>query len=68
MENTLAIYVESLNEHWDMPDPLALKWTEYEKDHPLAGDNSNADSLHTAWFNTLSPEEQSQITRKKAKD
>lgn len=66
MENTLSIYVESLHEHWDMPDNLALKWNEYEAEHPVAGDNHDADSIHTAWFNTLTPHEQAQITRKKA--
>ena len=68
MENTLSIYVASLAEHWDMPDSLALKWEEYEKEHPIAGDNHNADSLHTAWFETLTSEEQKQITRKKAEE
>lgn len=68
MENTLSIYVEALHEHWDMPDNLALKWGDYERDHPVAGNNHNADAIHTAWFNTLTPEEQSQITRKKAEE
>lgn len=68
MENTLTIYVASLNEHWDMPDNLAIKWEEYEKDHPVAGDGHNADQLHTAWLKTLTPDEQAQITRKKAED
>ena len=63
MENTLTIYVEALNEQWELPDNLAIKWTEYEKENPLAGDNSNADQLHQDWFNTLTPEEQQQINR-----
>ena len=63
MEKTLAIYVESLNEQWELPDNLAIKWNEYEKEHPLDGDNSNADQLHQDWFNTLSPEEQKQVKR-----
>jgi len=32
MEKTLTIYVESLNEQWELPDNLALKWNEYEKE------------------------------------
>lgn len=63
MEKTLTIYVESLNEQWELPDNLALKWNEYEKENPVAGDNSNADQLHQNWFNTLSDEEKSQVTR-----
>jgi hypothetical protein len=68
MENTLSIYVESLNEYWDMPDNLALKWSQYETDHPIDGANHNADQIHLAWFNTLTPEEQQRITRKKAEE
>ena len=68
MENTLTVYVASLNEHWEMPDRLALNWGEYEKDHPVAGDNHNADTIHLDWFNTLTQEEQGQITRKKAEE
>lgn len=68
MENTLTIYVEALHEHWNIPDTLALKWTEYEKEHPLADNNSNADSLHQFWLATLPPEEQQQISRKKAEE
>lgn len=63
MEKTLSIYVESLNEQWELPDNLALKWNEYEKDNPLDGDNGNADELHQNWFNTLTPEEQKQIVK-----
>ncbi len=66
MENTLTLYIASLQEHWDMPDNLALKWTEYEKEHPVDGGHHNADEMHTAWFETLTPEEQQQITRTKA--
>lgn len=64
MENTLTIYVESLNEQWELPDKLAIKWNEYEKEFPLAGDNSNADDLHQNWFKTLSPAEQNLVVRK----
>lgn len=63
MEKTLTIYVESLNEQWELPDNLALKWNEYETEHPVAGDNSNVDQLHQDWFNTLSAEEQGQVKR-----
>lgn len=68
MENNLSLYIESLQEHWDMPDNLALKWTEYEKENPIDGGNHNADKIHKAWFDALTPEEQKQITRKKAAD
>ena len=61
--NTLAICVEALNQQWELPDNLAIKWNEYEKEHPLAADNSNADQLHQDWFNALTPDEQSQVIR-----
>jgi hypothetical protein len=67
MENTLSIYVESFNEHWDMPDSLALKWNQYETDHPIDGANHNANQIQLAWFNTLAPGEQKQIFRRKEK-
>ena len=63
MEKTLTIYIESLNEQWELPDSLALKWNEYETEHPVEGNNSNADQLHQGWFNTLTPEEQKQILK-----
>lgn len=63
MEKTLTLYVASLNQQWELPDSLALKWTEYEKAHPVAGDNHNADQRHTDWLATLSPQEQGQIAR-----
>ncbi len=66
MENTLSVYVESLNETWEMPDDMALKLTEYEKENPL--DATNADTVHQEWFATLSPEEQSKIQRHKPQD
>lgn len=68
MENTLTIYVASRNEHWEMPDALALKWEQYETDHPLAPDGSDADERHTEWFNSLTPKEQSLVTRRKAEN
>ena len=68
MENTLSIYVEALHEHWDMPDTLAIKWNQYESEHPVDDAGNNADQLHQAWFETLTHEEQQQITRKKAED
>ncbi len=68
MENTLTIFVERLHEHWDMPDPLALKWTEYEKENPIDSGNNNADQIHEAWLATLTPGEQQQITRRKAEE
>ena len=68
MENTLTIFVETLNEHWDMPDDLALKWTEYEKEHPIDPANHNADSVHKAWFETLTPGDKEKISRRKAEE
>lgn len=68
MENTFTVFVDALNEQWEMPDDLALSWTEYEKEHPLAPDNANADSLHQQWFNGLSPEQQAKINRKKPEE
>lgn len=66
MENTLTIFVAHLNEHWDMPDALALKWEEYEKEHPLDPAGHNADSLHQAWFDTLNEGDKARISRRKA--
>lgn len=68
MENTLTIFVETLTEHWDMPDELALKWNEYEKEHPIDPANQNADSVHQAWFDTLTDEDKSKISRRKAEE
>ena len=68
MENTLSLFVESLNEHWEMPDSLVIKWNQYEAEHPIDGVNHNADGIHRDWFNSLTPEEQSVITRKKAEE
>jgi len=66
MENTLTIFVASLNEHWEMPDNLAVKWNEYEKGNAVG--THNADEIHMNWFNTLAPAEQARITRHKATD
>lgn len=68
MEKTLTIYVESLNEQWELPDNLVMKWNVYEKEHPLAGDNSNADELHQQWYKTLTAQEQSKIKRSTPED
>jgi hypothetical protein len=61
MENNLTIYIDKLNEQWEMPDTLAIKWQQYEAENPV-GPN-NADSVHLAWYNTLSPEDQQKINR-----
>ncbi|HEY0041595.1 MAG TPA: hypothetical protein VGB71_13065 [Flavisolibacter sp.] len=61
MENTFTIYVDALNEQWEMPDNLALKWNQYETENPVGA--HNADKVHLDWFNTLSTEDQQQITR-----
>jgi hypothetical protein len=61
MESTLTIYIDKLNEQWEMPDSLALKWQQYEAENPVGTDN--ADSVHLDWFNTLSPEDQKKINR-----
>lgn len=66
MENTLSVYVESLNETWEMPDEMSMKLNEYYKDHPL--ENDNADKVHQEWFDTLTAEEQSKIQRHKPQD
>ena len=44
MENTQSIYIESINETWEMPDELALKLTEYKNDH--TEEANDADALH----------------------
>ena len=61
MENTQSVYVESVNETWEMPDDLALKLTEYKNEHP--GDENNPDELHLAWFATLSSEDQAKVDK-----
>jgi hypothetical protein len=65
MENNLILSIQSLNEVWELPDDLVLKLEEYKTEHPLAPDNSNADEIHQAWFQTLSPEDQQKINREK---
>jgi hypothetical protein len=61
MENTLSVYVESVNETWEMPDDMALKLTEYKKDHPEEAED--ADALHLTWFSSLSEEEKAKIDK-----
>jgi len=63
MENTLSVYVESVNETWEMGDDMALKLTEYQKDHPV--DTNNPDKVHEEWFASLSAEDQQKIQRHK---
>ena len=63
MENTLSVYVESLNETWEMGDDMALKLNEYYKENPL--DATNADEVHQGWYATLTPEEQQKINKRK---
>jgi hypothetical protein len=61
MENTQSIYIESINETWEMPDDLALKLTEYKNDH--TDESNDADALHLAWYKTLSEEDRSKIDK-----
>lgn len=63
MENTLSIYVEALHETWEMPDDLALKWNEYEKENPVGA--TNADQVHMNWFDTLSEADKARIAKHK---
>lgn len=66
MENTLSVYVEALNETWEMPDALALSLNEYEKENPVGA--HNADTVHRQWFATLTAEEQAKIQRSKPQE
>ncbi len=61
MENTLSIYVEALNETWEMGDDMAMKLNEYYKENPLNA--TNADEVHQQWLATLTAEEQAKLTR-----
>jgi len=61
MENTQSIYIESINETWEMPDELALKLTEYKNDH--TDEANDADALHLEWYKTLSDEERGKIDK-----
>ena len=61
MENTQSIYVESVNETWEMPDDLALKLNEYKSEHP--GEENDPDALHLAWFATLSSEDKAKVDK-----
>lgn len=61
MENTLSIYVESTNETWEMGDDMALKLEDFKRENP--GEGENTDDLHLDWYNSLSPEDQSKITK-----
>ncbi|HEV7330563.1 MAG TPA: hypothetical protein VGN63_05935 [Flavisolibacter sp.] len=65
MEKNLILSIQSLGEVWELPDDLVLKLEEYKTEHPPAPDNSNADEIHQAWFQTLSPAEQQKIGREK---
>lgn len=61
MENTLSIFVEALNETWEMGDDMAMKLNEYYKDNLLNA--TNADEVHRQWWATLTPDEQAKISR-----
>jgi len=61
MENTFTLYIDALNEQWEMPDSLAIKWQQYEAENPVGAHNT--DKVHLDWFKTLSPEEQQKISR-----
>ncbi len=61
MENTLSVYVESINETWEMPDNMALKLNEYKKENEE--ENQDADALHLGWFESLTAEEQAKINK-----
>ncbi len=63
MENTLSIYIQSLNETWEMPDDMVLKLNEFQKEHPAEA--TNADKEHEEWFATLSAADQQKINRRK---
>jgi hypothetical protein len=62
MENTLSIYVEAINETWEMSDEMALKLEDFKKEHPEQGENT--DDLHLQWFASLTPEEQAKIQKR----
>jgi len=68
MENTLSIYVQSVNETWELPDDLVLKLEEYKTEHPIAPDNSNSDEIHQQWLAELSAEEQKKVVRHKPEE
>ena len=55
MESTQSIYVELINETWELPDDLVLKLEDYKKDHPEK--SGDADDLHMGWYQSLSEEE-----------
>jgi hypothetical protein len=61
MENTQSVYVESVNETWEMPDDLALKLTEYKNEHQEQ--ESDPDALHLGWFASLSSEDQAKVDK-----
>lgn len=61
MENTQSIYIESINETWEMPDDLALKLTEYKNDH--TDELNDSDALHLGWYKTLSDEDRNKIDK-----
>jgi hypothetical protein len=61
MENTFTLYIDALNEQWEMPDSLAIKWQQYEAENPV--DAHNADKVHLDWFGSLSPGDQKNISR-----
>ena len=66
MEKNLILTMSSLGEVWELPDSLVLKLEEYKTEHPVLPDQSNADEIHQAWFDTLTPGDQQSIRRKPA--
>jgi hypothetical protein len=63
MENTYSVYIESLNETWQMPDELAVKLIEFQKNYPE--DDDNKEVIQRNWFDNLSAEEQAMVEKHK---
>ena len=68
MEKTLSIYVESINETWELSDELVIKLQDYKTGNPITDDNSNADEVHKEWFATLSAEDRQKVARHKPEE
>lgn len=63
MENTYSIFIDTLNETWQMPDDLAINLKEFEKNYPA--EEISSEIMHLDWYNSLTKEEKEKVEKHK---
>ena len=61
MESTQSIYIESINQTWELPDDLVIQLEEYKKEH--SEDTGDPDAFHLAWFQSLNEQDQAKVNK-----